>query len=293
VAGGVTPTALVRVTSLTAYPVKSLGGAGLAAAEVEERGLRGDRRWAVVDPHGTKVTAREEHALLRLRAKPLPGGAVRLLSPVGEPLEVAPPRDAAPVTVQFSGQQEARPAGAQADAWLSERIGRPLRLVWQDDATHRPIRPDMGGLAGDRNSLSDAAPLHVTSESSLRRLNDWMTETALERGERPGEPLGHDRFRPNIVVEGGDPFAEDSWVGARIGDVPFRATMVCDRCVMTTIDRATGESAKEPIRTLARHRTWAGATWFGIRLTPVLPIPHGATIRVGDDVVPLIAEDQA
>jgi uncharacterized protein YcbX len=281
----VTPTAPVRVTSLTAYPVKSLGGADLASAQVEARGLRGDRRWAVVDPDGTKVTAREEHALLGLRATPLAGGAVRLLSPVGDPLEVAPPRDATPVTVRFSGQQEARPAGAEADAWLSERIGRPLRLVWQDDATHRPIRPDMGGLAGDQNSLSDAAPLHVTSEASLRRLNDWVTETALERGEQPGAPLGHDRFRPNVVVDGSEPFVEDSWAGARIGDVSFRATMVCDRCVMTTIDRATGESAGEPIRTLARHRRWDGATWFGIRLTPVLPLAPGATIRVGDAVV--------
>ena len=61
--------------------------------------------------------------------------------------------------------------------------------------------------------------------------------------------------------------------------------MVCDRCVMTTIDRTTRESGKEPIRTLARHRKWDGATWFGIRLTPVLPLAGGATIRVGDEVV--------
>jgi uncharacterized protein YcbX len=281
----VTLAAPVRVTSLTAYPVKSLAGVSLAEAVVDERGLRGDRRWAVVDPHGTKVTAREEHALLGLRAEPLEHGAVRLVSPGGDALEVSPPRDAAPVAVRFSGQESARPAGCEADDWLTERLGRPLRLVWQDDGTHRPIRPEMGGAEGDRNSLSDAAPLHLTSEASLRRLNDWVTETALERGEEPGAPLGHDRFRPNVVVDGGEPFAEDSWAGARIGDVPFRATMVCDRCVMTTIDRATGESAKEPIRTLARHRKWAGATWFGVRLTPVLPLAPGATIRVGDDVV--------
>jgi uncharacterized protein YcbX len=157
--------------------------------------------------------------------------------------------------------------------------------VWQDASTHRPIRPEMGGLEGDRNSLSDAAPLHVTSEASLRRLNDWMLEAAVARGEQPGEPIGHDRFRPNVVVAGGEPFAEDAWTGARFGDVPFRATMVCDRCVMTTIDRTTLDGAKEPIRTLARHRKWDGATWFGVRLTPVLPLADGASIRVGDEVV--------
>lgn len=275
----------MAVTALTAYPVKSLGGVPLAEAAVEERGLRGDRRWAVVDPEGTKVTAREEHALLGLRAEPLDGGAVRLVAPGGDPLVVEPPRDAEPVAVSFSGQDSARPAGEAAAHWLSSRVGRPLRLVWQDDATIRPIRADLGGAEGDRNSLSDAAPLHVTSEASLRRLNDWLLETALERGEQPADPLGHDRFRPNVVVDGGEPFAEDTWTSVRIGGVAYRHTMVCDRCVMTTIDRADLRSGKEPIRTLARHRKWDGATWFGVRLTPVLPLAAGATIRVGDEVV--------
>ena len=111
-----------------------------------------------------------------------------------------------------------------------------------------------------------------------------MVETALERGEEPRDPLAHQRFRPNVVVAGGEPFAEDAWSSVRIGDVPFRTTMVCDRCVMTTIDRDDLRSGKEPIRTLARHRKWDGATWFGIRLTPVLPLDPDATVRVGDPV---------
>ena len=275
----------VVVAALTTYPVKSLGGVTSTEAVVEEVGLRGDRRWAVVDTSGTKVTAREEHALLGLRAEPSEGGGIRLLAPGATALDVAPPRDATPVAVSFSGQDCARPAGADADAWLSDRVGRPLRLVWQDDETHRPVRPEMGGVDGDRNSLSDAAPLHVTSESSLGRLNDWLLETAMERGEEPAAPLGHDRWRPNVVVTGSEPFAEDAWRSVRIGAVPFRATMICDRCVMTTIDRDDLRSGKEPIRTLARHRRWEGATWFGIRLTPVLPLQPGATIRVGDPVV--------
>ena len=143
----------VRVTSLTAYPVKSLGGVAVDAAVVEARGLRGDRRWAVVDPDGTKVTAREEHALLGLRAEPLDGGGVRLLAPGADPLEVvaAPRRRARAGGVLRAGQRSTR--RPRADAWLTERVGRPLRLVWQDDETHRPIRPDLGGAEGDRNSL--------------------------------------------------------------------------------------------------------------------------------------------
>ncbi len=275
----------LRVVSLHVHPVKSLAGVSPTVAPVDERGIGGDRRWAVVDPDGTKVTAREEHALLGLRAEPLPGGDVRLLDASGVAIDVPRPVGAEPVRIGFSEQSSAVPAGEAADAWLTERVGRALRLVWQDEHTLRPVRADLGGEPGDRNSMSDAAPLHVTTDASLARLNDWLLETAIEQGEQPREPLGHDRFRPNVVVDGDEPFAEDAWRHVTIGDVPFRATMVCDRCVMTTIDRAELTTSKEPIRTLARHRRWDGATWFGIRLTPVLPVAAGAVLRVGDEVV--------
>ncbi|GAB3058132.1 MOSC domain-containing protein [Intrasporangium mesophilum] len=276
----------LRVTGLNVYPVKSLAGVAPQAAAVDARGLVGDRRWAVVAPDGAKVTAREEHRLLGVRAEPLADGAVRLCAPGAEAVVAVPPRDGAPVPVGFWGQASAVPGSLEVSEWLSERVGRSLRLVWQDEDMVRPIRPDLGGQPGDRNSFADAAPVHLTSEASLTRLNDWVLETALERGEEPAEPLRQERFRPNVVVDGDEPFAEDSWSVVRIGDVPFRATMVVDRCVMTTIDRVELHTTKEPIRTLARHRKWDGATWFGIRLTPVLPLAAGAHLRVGDTVVP-------
>jgi len=66
----------------------------------------------------------------------------------------------------------------------------------------------------------------------------------------------------------------------RIGEVPFRAVKLCDRCVLTTIDPDTLAKGKEPIRTLSRHRRWDGKVWFAVNL-----IPDGTgTIRVGDPV---------
>lgn len=268
----------MRVTSLHLYPVKSFAGVDLHRSAVDARGLRGDRRWAVVDPVGNKVTAREVHDMLGLRAEPMGGDGIRIVDRSGASLTVTPPRGAPVVRLGFSGQPEARPASEESATWLSRRLGGNLRLVWQDDVTSRPIRPELGGDLSDTNSLSDAAPLHLTTQASLDRLNDWLAAAGTD-------PLGHDRFRPNVVVDGDEPFAEDDWPGITIGDVSFRHTMVCDRCVMTTIDRSTLESAKEPIRTLARHRRWDGATWFGIRLTPVLPVPDGAVLQVGDRVV--------
>ena len=90
------------------------------------------------------------------------------------------------------------------------------------------------------------------------------------------------RFRPNVVIDGEAPFAEDDWPTVRIGDVEFRTAEVCDRCVMTTIDPETLATGKEPIRSLSQHRKWDGKTWFGTRLVPL----GEGKIRVGDEVVP-------
>ena len=96
------------------------------------------------------------------------------------------------------------------------------------------------------------------------------------------------RFRPNVVIDGEEPFAEDAWPTVRIGNLKFRTTMVCDRCVMTTIDPITLAGGKEPIRTLARYRRWDRKTWFGTRLVPLVT----GTISLGDAVEPESAHDR-
>jgi uncharacterized protein YcbX len=169
-----------------------------------------------------------------------------------------------------------------ASAWLSERVGTPVRLVHQRDQDHRPMSLSHGGREGEPLSLADTGPLHVVTESSLDRLRDWVTEA---QGE---EWLDRDaagrRFRPNLVVDGEEPFAEDGWSRVRVGDTAFRVSELCDRCAVTLIDAASLRTTREPIRTLARHRSWDGATWFGVRLVPETA---GGTLAVGDDVVVL------
>jgi uncharacterized protein len=95
----------------------------------------------------------------------------------------------------------------------------------------------------------------------------------------PG-PLAMARFRPNVVIDGEVPFAEDSWGELCIGSVRFRRAELCDRCVITTIDPVALSRGREPLRTLARHRRWDGHTWFGTRLVP----RTGGMLRVGDPV---------
>ncbi|ANJ28126.1 MOSC domain-containing protein [Agromyces aureus] len=262
----------MQLTRVRLYPVKSLGGLDVRSARVEPWGLAADRRWAVVDDTGRTVTARERNQMLGLTAEPLADGGVLLGGATSAPLRIDVPTDAAPVAVGVSRQGTALPAGAEADDWLSERIGQSVRLVWQPDPTVRPVSAEHGGLEGDHMSLADAAPLLLTTEASLAALNAWTDESAPE--------LDMLRFRPNLVVDGDEPFAEDDWGFVTIGGVRFRNAGGCDRCMMTGIDPFTLQRGLEPIRTLSKHRRRDGKTWFGVLLVP----QNLGELAVGDAV---------
>jgi uncharacterized protein YcbX len=262
----------VRISALFRYPVKSLAGTTVDALDIEPWGPAGDRRWAVVDAAGARVSARELPRMLRLGATPYDGG-VRLAA-AGRTLDVPTPYDGPQVPVGISRQPPVNDAGDDAAAFLSAALDHDVRLVWQPDPEKRSVNPANGGLPGEVLSLADAGPLLLTSESSLARLQEWV-------GPEPDLAMG--RFRPNVVIDGATPFAEDSWSRVGLGDLDLRVQQACDRCVMTTIDPVTLARGPEPIRTLSRHRKWDGKVWFGVWLVP------GGTgrVRVGDPVTPV------
>lgn len=263
----------MRVTELRIYPVKSVGGVPVNEADVEPWGLAGDRRWGLVDDTGEPVTARQERALLGLRAEQVDEETIRLHDADGGSIPVDTPLGVPQVLVGHSRQGSAAPADEDVNLWLSERVGRPLRLVWQEDPRVRRVSGAHGGAEGDTLTLADAGPLLLTSEASLARLQEWVG---------PLPRLDMLRFRPNVVIDGDEPFAEDLWGTVRLGDVAFRTAELCDRCVMTTIDPVTLATGSEPIATLARHRAWGGKTWFGTRLVPL----SAGVVRLGDAVTP-------
>ncbi len=273
--------ASVHVSQLSSFPVKSLRGASVESADVERLGLAGDRRWMVVDEAGATLTARKHPEMLAITATVMPQGIV--LHAAGRAsLRVPEPAGPADTAVTLSRVGVATAADPSAHVWLSEVLGRPVRLVWLDDPSRRPMSQAHGSEPGDPLSLADAGPLLVTTAASLRQLDAWAAEEARARGEAP-EPLVMERFRPNLVVdgEGLEPFAEDAWRRLRIGEVEYRFAEHCDRCVLTTVDPQTRARGKEPLRSLARHRRWDGKVWFGVRVTPV----GTGSVAVGDEVV--------
>ena len=279
------------LTGLNLHPVKSTAIRPVTSAYVARAGLRGDREWMVVDAAGEALTARECRELFRIvagNAATTPGCAVdlRLSAPGHDDLELSRPvPDAEARATIFGGEPlPVLPAGPAADEWVRRVLGLPdVRLMWCHRPAARSLNPDYS-RTGDHAAFQDASPVTLGSEASLRRLNDWMAETALERGEAP-QPLPMTRFRPNLVVDGQEPFAEDGWRRIRIGAVEFRVARGVARCSMTTVDPALLSTGKEPIRTLARHRRWDGKTWFCAHL-----IPDGeGVVGLGDRVTVLEA----
>jgi len=271
----------LRVRSLHLYPVKSTSGVSVAQASVEPWGLAGDRRWSVVDQAGKRLVAWDAPQLLRVRAVPVPAG-VRL-SAIGRPDLVVPrPDPSVRVASPHTRLDTAVPAGPAASDWLSELLGRPVGLLWLDDPRLRPVSPTKGGRPGEYLSLADVGPVLLTSRASLVQLERWAADRAAAGGlAGPDRPLAMARFRPNVVIDGDRPFAEDGWTELQIGQVRFRQVQLCDRCVFTTIDPVDLSRSRDPLRTLARHRRWDHHTWFGSRLVP----RSAGLIRVGDPVL--------
>lgn len=257
------------VAGLFVYPVKSCGGIEVERIEVDAFGFRDDRRWMIVDEVGRFLTQRTVPLLATVRVE-LSDDRLSLRSSGWDGLDLdAFPDDASaePVTV-WRDTVDALPVGEEADAWLTSVLGRTARLVWMPHASVRPAKRDPAGVS-PRISFADAYPFLVVSRESLDDLNARLVK-----------PLPMDRFRPNIVIEGTRPFAEDGWAGFRIGAVEFDVAGPCARCATTTTDQETGARGVEPLRTLATFRREGNEVMFGQNAIHRGP----GEIRVGDPV---------
>lgn len=266
------------LASLHVYPLKAARGQDPAEAAVEPWGLAGDRRWMLIDASGKVVTQRLSPGLALTAAESLPGGGLRLSAPGRDPLSVGVPGAGHRVPTDLFGREvELAPAAAGAHAWCSAVLGQDVRLVHLDDpATRRPIDPRYA-RPGETVNLADGYPLLLTALASLDALNRLVAQ-----GDHAAEgPLPMNRFRPNAVVTGTAPWAEDDWTRLSIGEVTFRVARPSGRCVVTTTDQRTGRRGKEPLRTLGRHRRFGDRLVFGQNLVP----EHPGTLRVGDPVV--------
>ena len=233
----------LRLTGINIYPIKSASGIALSQWETDAFGLRYDRRWMVIDESGTFITQRTHARMALVRVK-VDGGVLQIDAP-GMPTLETPLRPPAAVLTEVVVWNFAGPStwlGEEAALWFTAFLGTTCSLVHMGDDVVRPANPLFAPEA-TRVSFADGYPILLISEESLADLNDRLSL-----------PIPMNRFRPNLVVAGAAPYAEDGWEAIEIGGMTLRVVKPCPRCAITTTDQVTGERGREPLRTLATHR---------------------------------------
>jgi uncharacterized protein YcbX len=250
-----------------------LKGVAVESARCTARGLEHDRRWMVVDAGGGFLSQRE-HPRMATVWTAIEGDRLELSAPDVGAVEVplAPPeRPAFPVRV-WNSVCDAVPAGGDADAWLTDYLGLACRLVYMPESTRRLSNPQRAG-EGKLVGFADAYAYLVAGEASLADLN-----ARLHGRGQPALPMN--RFRPNLVIAGAAPYAEDAWRELRVGEAVLGFAKPCGRCQVTTTDQATGEvRGPEPLATLATYRESAE---FGVMFGANYVTIAEGRVRVGD-----------
>ena len=255
------------------YPIKSLGGIRLEESILEERGLKLDRRWMLVDKEGMFLTQRtfSEMALLQVEVEE---SGLLVFHKNDRSICIQIPFQ--PQTEFFKSvkiwddEVIGQIVDEKVSKWFSSTLGMECDLVIMPESTERKLSPKYA-VNNESVGFADAMPYLLIGQTSLDELN-----TRLEN------PVPMDRFRPNLVFAGGNPFEDDAWHKVKVGDAVFKITKPCARCVMTTVNQDTAEKGKEPLKTLATYRTFDNKVMFGQNML----LLKGDRIRVGDLVVP-------
>jgi uncharacterized protein YcbX len=259
----------VTLSSINVFPIKSLGGLNLSDVFVSEQGLSFDRRFMLSNPDGELLSARQIPSLLQYSVL-LRDDGIEVIAPDGDHLSIKYPelfQNYKQVTV-WGTEINAQHCGIGFDEWFTEKLGRDCHLLFFGEqserfTSRRPEKPV---------AFADGYPILVISQASLDDFNS-----------RSSTPVTMDHFRTNLVVDGCEPFAEDSWKRIRIGEVEFEAVKPCSRCVMTTFNPSTGEKMAEgePINTLTKYRLGAdNEVYFGQNLIPLNEGKISTTDRV-------------
>lgn len=276
----------MRISQLAIYPVKSLSGIALDDAWLTAEGLARDRRWMVVDDVGRFVTQRQLPAMARIRVA-FQDDALVLSHPDAKPLCVplaAREQERLSVYV-WEDRCDALDEGAEARDWLAAVLGdlrgSRLRLVRMAPEHRRRVEPHFLAPGEQAHTgFADGYPVLVASTASLAELNRRLAAKGLA-------PVPMSRFRPNVVIEGSEPFAEDGWRELAAADGRWRLGLrkPYQRCKITTVDQQSGEIPVpgEPLRTLVEMNSrLAPGGYFG--QNAILLAGEGETLSVGDVV---------
>ena len=241
----------IVVSGLSIYPLKSCREVKQDSAWLEDFGLKNDRRWMVVDENGVMLTQRKLAKMCLIQPEITDTGLTLSTSTMAALYVEVPSANKISIVKVWEDQCQAYDAGDEAATWLSSFLSIKCRLVYFPADEFRQVDLEYAN-AGDKTAFSDGFPLLLISQASLDDLN-----------QRLAKPITMSRFRPNIVIQGCEAYAEDTWKKIRIGGISCRIVKPCSRCIIPSINIETAEKEDEPLKTLLSYRKRDNKIFFG------------------------------
>ncbi|KAE8713956.1 malate dehydrogenase [Hibiscus syriacus] len=286
-----------KISSIFIYPIKSCRGISVPQAPLTPTGFRWDRHWLVVNQKGRAYSQRAEAKLALVEVnlpkeafyegwEPTENTYMEIKSPGMDLLKISlckPPQVVADGVSILGWSGSALDEGDEASKWFTDFLGKPSRMVRFNAASEtRPVDPVYA--QGHSIMFSDQYPFMLTSQESLDALNKLLPE-----------PVPINRFRPNILVAGCEPFSEDLWTEIQISRFSFQGVKLCARCKVPTINQDTAIAGPEPNETLMKVRSdrvlrpdkkQQGKIYFGQNLVCKESPTEGKAkmVKVGDPV---------
>lgn len=261
---------IMKVSQLTIYPIKSLGGINIEETEVEECGLKYDRRWVLVDETNTFISQRKLPKMAKFHLEQIDFGFNVTNSENNEKtfIPFKPETKNCEKINVWEDRIELIEVSEEINVWFSDQLNLKTRLFFQEKS-NRNIDSKYSITGMEKTSLSDGYPILIIGESSLEALNELLSEEVLMN-----------RFRPNIVFSGGEAFCEDKFKDFQINNVEVYGVKPCARCQITTINQETLAIGKEPLNTLSKFRKFENRILFGQNLV----VHRNGNIKIGDEL---------
>ncbi|MDQ6787255.1 MAG: MOSC domain-containing protein [Acidobacteriota bacterium] len=234
----------MKVSEINIYPIKSLSGIKLDSSIVEDKGLKYDRRWLLVNEKNEFLTQRNFPKMATVRVEIIENGIRVFDKRKSIDIPFLPSASNHLNVKIWSSRVRGFVYEREINDWFSDVLQSTCKLVLMPVEARRKVNYFYKVHDEDVVSFADAYPFLLIGEGSLEDLNTKLNKK-----------IPMNRFRPNFVVSDSEPFAEDNWKKIKIGETVFYPVKPCGRCVITTINQETGISdGGEPLKTLATYR---------------------------------------
>ncbi|XP_011012124.1 PREDICTED: molybdenum cofactor sulfurase isoform X2 [Populus euphratica] len=290
--------------SITVYPIKSCTGFSVESWPLSSTGLQHDREWLLKSLTGEILTQKKVPDMCSVSAYiDLNKGIMFVESPrCREKMEINLKADSYPGGIEeielHAQRYEVQYYENDVDLWFSHAVGHPCSLLrCCSSKNYSSLKKDKSrNLCRDvesRLNFANEAQFLLISEESVSDLNNRLSLIDAQKGTRgTSVKINPMRFRPNLVVYGGEPYAEDGWLNIKIGNKNFMSLGGCNRCQMINLVHQAGlvQRSNEPLATLASYRRVKGKILFGILLRYEIQdkkgMQTGSWLRVGEEIHP-------